>query len=75
MLQEQDQTLKLISNKHVISFLKMLEIGIDLDDVDESEIEILTDEQISIEPKQEEFSELELIKLSLTPLMVQSEKI
>lgn len=50
MPQEQDQTLKLISNKHIISFLKMLDIDIDLDDIDDSEIEILTDEQISIEP-------------------------
>lgn len=41
MPQEQDQTLKLISNKHIISFLKMLDIDIDLDDIDESEIEIL----------------------------------
>lgn len=50
MSQEQDKTLKLISKKHIISFLKMLDMDIDLDDIDESEIQIITDEQISIEP-------------------------
>ena len=50
MAQEQDRTFKLISKKHILSFIKILGIEIDLDDVDDSQVEILTDEQISIEP-------------------------
>lgn len=50
MSQDQDKTLKLISNSHILSFIKMLRLDIDLDDIDDSQIEILTEEQISIEP-------------------------
>ena len=50
MGQEKDKTLKLISNEYLLEFLNMLEIGIEFDVLDDSEIEVLTGEQISIEP-------------------------
>ena len=50
MGQEKDKTFKLISNEYLLEFLNMLEIGIEFDVLDDSEIEVLTGEQISIEP-------------------------
>ena len=51
MKQGQDMTFKYISKEHLIELIKMLPTDINIEINENSDIEILTEEQIAIEPK------------------------